>query len=856
MKYINFAIVACMAAIALFSCETFNPEDVEEVSEEVVITASVRDDSSDTKSAIDEIANNKVKFTWLAGDAINVFFGASEGSIFVTEATARVAQFKGSITGVTGGGDDLTDETSLWGVYPYDKNTTSDGSSITLTLPHSQDAKEDNLADDLYPSIARSTNFTMAFSPVCGSLRFKVTNSDIVKVTLRGNNGEDLAGKAKISMPLGGKPAVSEILEGQKELVMTAPEGGCFVPGKWYYFVLYPTGFSEGFTLTFYNESGLRGSFVREAAFPVARNMFYSAIDKDAGLTFTKIGYDYIDENGINQGPGIEIDGVMWAPVNCGYHKTDYPYGKLYQWGRKYGQGYKGPLCDWNGNKTGDISDATYPSSKAGTVSLVEGQSKANEDVFFYGLEDNNFDWVYPSDDNLWNSGTESAPIKNKDNDPCPDGWRVPTYSELSELCENDSDWTSENGRSGYLISGPSTYGEDIRQVFFPAAGYRPYPYENTDLRGARGYYWSSRPYGNRAYILELSCVYLMIDYFESRAFGLSVRCVKDANSSDDSGNDVIIPVSTVTLSSTSLKLYEGSKAGLTAKVKPTYATNPTVTWSSDAPSIASVGQNGVVTAISTGSATITATADGVSNTCTVTVSSLVTADYVDEYGENHGNGVAIGMVIWAPVNCGYHKTDYPYGKLYQWGRMYGQGYDGSDATYPSVEEGTIKEGGVSLAEGQSATSKDVFFLGYVDNRYDWVYPSDDKLWNSGTESAPIKNKDNDPCPSGWRVPTYAELYELSTNHSDWISNNGQSGYWFSGVSTYAEDIPQVFFPAAGSRSYNDGAANNRGSNGSYWSSRPSSVFGAYRISFHGGNYVDIAGIDCACGYSVRCVQE
>ena len=248
MKYFNFAIVVCMAAIALFSCETFNPEDVEEVSEEVVITASVRDDSSDTKSAIDEIANNKVKFTWLAGDAINVFFGASEGSIFVTEATARVAQFKGSITGVTGGGDDLTDETSLWGVYPYDKNTTSDGSSITLTLPHSQDAKEDNLADDLYPSIARSTNFTMAFSPVCGSLRFKVTNSDIVKVTLRGNNGEDLAGKAKISMPLGGKPAVSEILEGQKELVMTAPEGGCFVPGKWYYFVLYPTGFSEGFT--------------------------------------------------------------------------------------------------------------------------------------------------------------------------------------------------------------------------------------------------------------------------------------------------------------------------------------------------------------------------------------------------------------------------------------------------------------------------------------------------------------------------------------------------------------------------------------------------------------------------------
>lgn len=529
MKYINFAIVVCMAAIALFSCETFNPEDVEEVSEEVVITASVRDDSSDTKSAIDEIANNKVKFTWLAGDAINVFFGASEGSIFVTEATARVAQFKGSITGVTGGGDDLTDETSLWGVYPYDKNTTSDGSSITLTLPHSQDAKEDNLADDLYPSIARSTNFTMAFSPVCGSLRFKVTNSDIVKVTLRGNNGEDLAGKAKISMPLEGKPAVSEILEGQKELVMTAPEGGCFVPGKWYYFVLYPTGFSEGFTLTFYNESGLRGSFVREAAFPVARNMFYSAIDKDAGLTFTKIGYDYIDENGINQGPGVEIGGVMWAPVNCGYHKTDYPYGKLYQWGRKYGQGYDG-------------SDATYPSVEAGTikeggVSLAEGQSETNKDAFFLSNVDNNYDWVYPSDDMLWNSDNEDSPAKNKDNDPCPDGWRVPTYNELNSLISHYSEWAQYGIKQcGYWFSGINMYTEDVPQTFFPAVGLRIYDGNALD-RGSIGNYWSSTTNSNFAYFLYFDSISIKMSV-SSRMLGFSVRCVKETI---DSSKDNIV---------------------------------------------------------------------------------------------------------------------------------------------------------------------------------------------------------------------------------------------------------------------------------------------------------------------------
>ena len=58
-----------------------------------------------------------------------------------------------------------------------------------------------------------------------------------------------------------------------------------------------------------------------------------------------------------------------------------------------------------------------------------------------------------------------------------------------------------------------------------------------------------------------------------------------------------------------------------------------------------------------------------------------------------------------------------------------------------------------------------------------------------------------DPCPEGWRVPSYAELNELISNKSSWTSEDGQNGYWFSGLATYTTDTPQVFFPAAGSRS-------------------------------------------------------
>ena len=225
------------------------------------------------------------------------------------------------------------------------------------------------------------------------------------------------------------------------------------------------------------------------------------------------------------------------------------------------------------------------------------------------------------------------------------------------------------------------------------------------------------------------------------------------------------------------------------------------------------------------------------------------TVEYIDEYGINHGPGVKIGETVWAPVNCGYHKDDFKYGKLYQWGRKYGQGYDG-DATTP-----TIEEGGISAITGQDKSKSNVFFTGTSELNYDWLYPQDSELWNSGTDYNPVKTE-NDPCPEGWRVPTYAELDELSNNYSSWTTDdNGRSGIWFSGPNSYTASVPQVFFPAAGIRSgYGGGNANHRGGYGYYWSSRPNSTY-ADLLSFYSG-YVNMYYGSRAGGYSVRCVQE
>ena len=83
----------------------------------------------------------------------------------------------------------------------------------------------------------------------------------------------------------------------------------------------------------------------------------------------------------------------------------------------------------------------------------------------------------------------------------------------------------------------------------------------------------------------------------------------------------VPVKVTGVKLNKSSKSLTIGDTFTLTATVKPNNATDKSVTWSSSNTSVATVDENGVVTAVAEGTATITATAsNGVEASCTVTV--------------------------------------------------------------------------------------------------------------------------------------------------------------------------------------------------------------------------------------------
>lgn len=116
--------------------------------------------------------------------------------------------------------------------------------------------------------------------------------------------------------------------------------------------------------------------------------------------------------------------------------------------------------------------------------------------------------------------------------------------------------------------------------------------------------------------------------------------------------NPLIIQVSSIVLDRDNAVLKVGESVSLTASIVPVNATDKTIIWSSDNESVATVDNNGTVTAITIGSATITASSsNGKTAVCKVTVASniiLVSSIVLDK--ENAELKVGESITLYATV--------------------------------------------------------------------------------------------------------------------------------------------------------------------------------------------------------------
>ena len=129
--------------------------------------------------------------------------------------------------------------------------------------------------------------------------------------------------------------------------------------------------------------------------------------------------------------------------------------------------------------------------------------------------------------------------------------------------------------------------------------------------------------------------------------------------------------------------------------------------------------------------------------------------------------------------------------------------------------------------------------------------------WNV-TENTPVKVIGNDPCPTGYRVPTRNEWTAVNTNNTfsrTGTFNNSATNY---GVALhYGPDTngKLLTLPAAGYRNSTSGALSSRGFNGRYWSSTENGST-AYSLHFYSINVIPASNSTRTFGLSVRCIAE
>jgi hypothetical protein len=159
------------------------------------------------------------------------------------------------------------------------------------------------------------------------------------------------------------------------------------------------------------------------------------------------------------------------------------------------------------------------------------------------------------------------------------------------------------------------------------------------------------------------------------------------------------------------------------------------------------------------------------------------------------------------------------YGHLYQWGR----GTDGHQ----------VRTSGTTTTLSTSNTPGHGNFILAPNSPYDWRSPQNTNLWQG-------VSGENNPCPTGYRLPTEAEW---NAERLSWSSNNAAGAF-----------ASPLKLTVAGNRDLWDGSLYNVGTSGGCWSSTVSGTNSRF-MSFS-SNDAGIYNFYRAYGSSVRCIKN
>lgn len=217
---------------------------------------------------------------WHAEDAISFFRGVSTNIRYTFEGTTgdREGSFvRDDASTATGATLDRS-----YALYPYAPSTAiSYTGSIAYTLPASQQYAAGTFSRGVNVMMAATDNTSevLSFKNCGGYLRLRLYGTDVAirSVTLDGNMSEPLSGAATFSMGSDGLPAVAMGATAASSVTIECDEaltlGTSAEDATSLLFVLPPTTFNEGFTITITDDQGRTFTKATTKRVAIERNM-------------------------------------------------------------------------------------------------------------------------------------------------------------------------------------------------------------------------------------------------------------------------------------------------------------------------------------------------------------------------------------------------------------------------------------------------------------------------------------------------------------------------------------------------------------------------------------------------------
>ncbi len=535
-KLFNF-FAAALVMLAAASCE--KNEILAGGAEGKVVTLSAVIDNGGTKTSLGGLEDEIYPVLWSADDAIAVI---NNGKLFKFVLDAEDAgTTQGTFTCAEGDGFDET--MSVQAFYPYE-GVTYDAGAISYTVPATQayattDVDEvtcstfGNGASPMAAYRAAGATSALTFDNLFGVLKLKLkrkgTNNNEKVFGIEIISSNSLKGNATLTITDASNSIYFESLESSddKKVTLICKEGVLLnsdTPTD--FLVALPAGATNLRVLIHTN----LGSYSKDI--PASNSIVAGQIRLMPELILgTNVAPIIYMENGASLGNGIAIpnsDGKfnVWAPVNCGYEPANgsykgYPYGKLYQWGRKEGQGYY-----MSGSNYESFNDGSYPGIEEGPVTWNEYVTRNFSNVFIK-VTGQTGDWLSPQKPDLWGNGTKT------EYDPCPAGWRVPTIDELNDLTEHSQ---YKSAGYAYWFSGNNPCDGNYPRISLQyRTGYHAFNLEEGSNRGGdQGYYWSSTTDGTNSKYIYISKTYTSNYpvyrkvYSTQRANAYVIRCIME----------------------------------------------------------------------------------------------------------------------------------------------------------------------------------------------------------------------------------------------------------------------------------------------------------------------------------------